>query len=124
MDNTSHLSKIKKNLITQRLFLKIGSLAWQSKKLFGFFLDKKLFTIKTSVINQNKRVYAKSLAFVDEYVRIVYMWLGYSLQISEPLLIFMKQEMKINTHIYINNTLIPAVEENLKKSTIKDLNKN
>ena len=63
--------KSKTDLIELRFFLGILTLAQQSEKSF-FFSDEKLFTIKDYVNSQSYKVYAKSSAVVDEFVRTVY----------------------------------------------------
>ena len=69
------------------------------------FSDEKLFIIEATVNNQNARVYAKSLADIDDSVRTVFRghkpcffieWIAVSKYIKLPL-IFVQQGVKINT---------------------------
>lgn len=83
------------------------------------FSDEKLFTIEAQFNNQNDRVYAKSSADIKDSVRTVYrrqkpsslmVWAAISKTWKSPL-IFVEQGVKINSDRYINDILVPALEE-------------
>ena len=83
------------------------------------FSDEKLFTIEASINNQNDRFYAKSSADIKDSVKTVFrrkkssslmVWAAISKTWTSPL-IFVEQGVKINSDHYINNILVPALEE-------------
>ena len=75
--------------------------------------------IEAQINNQNDRVYAKSSADIEDSVRTVFrrqkpsslmVWATISKTWNSPL-IFVKQGVKINSDRYINDILVPALEE-------------
>ena len=134
--------KNKKELMEQRFFSEFCKLARKSEKLFLFY--EKLFTIEAYVNNQIERLYANYSAVINKSVRTVYrwqkpfsliVWTAVSKSWNSPL-VFVEKGIKINIDLKINNILVLAFEEMIKKiqkspfhlptrwSTVPQLNKN
>ena len=83
------------------------------------FLDKKIFTLEAKLHPQNDRVLAKHSEDVPVDMLTVYrrqkpasvmVWAAVSKTWKSPL-IFVKQGAKVNTNVYINDILAPALRE-------------
>ena len=114
-DSTSLLLKNTRDLIEKR--------SWRTEEWHSgarnCFSDEKFFTIEVTVNNQNARVYTKTPAVIDEFVRTVYrlqnlfslmVWIAIY-KYWKSLLIFVEQWVKINGDLYVNNIFIPAFQE-------------
>ena len=83
------------------------------------FSDEKMFTVEAQFNSQNDRVLAKSSANIPEEVLTVYqrqkpasvmVWAGVS-KTWKSSLIFVKEGAKVNTNVYIDDILTPALCE-------------
>ena len=86
------------------------------------FSDEKLFTVEAKFNLQNDRVLAQKCDNIPEHLKTVYhqqkpalvmVWAAFSKTCKSPLA-FIKQGMKLNTSVYIENILIPA-SQTMKK---------
>ena len=80
------------------------------------FSDEKLFTVEAKFNPQNDTVLAKKCNNIPKHLKTVYrkqkpalfmVWVAVSKMWKSPL-IFIKQGMKLNTNVYIEDILIPA----------------
>ena len=83
------------------------------------FFDEKPFTIQATVNNQKDRVYPKSSADIDDFLRTVFClqmlcflmaWAAVYKSWKSPL-IFVNKGIKINTDRFINDIFVPSFEE-------------
>ncbi|XP_076042036.1 uncharacterized protein LOC143025940 [Oratosquilla oratoria] len=119
MRKRQFLTPLQKQKILERAQILLRELKTDTAAQEIIFSDEKLFTIEAQFNNQNDRVYAKSSADIKDSVRTVYrrqkpsslmVWAAISKTWKSPL-IFVEQGVKINSDRYINDILVPALEE-------------
>ena len=97
------------------------------------FSDEKLFTVESIFNRQNDRVLAKSSADIPDSTRSVFrrqkpssvmVWAAISKTWKSPI-IFVPQGVKVNTNVYIDTILTPALQaaKNTSKTSRSSFNK-